>query len=112
MATDTQQKESTINYMFLCDNTQTEKVWEKSETTRAEPPGKMWNGYRESLLICIFVVFAAYYAWLMILNYIITRRDYIGNGKQQWIILQQITVRTNVTSFLFVLLRQLSFPQR
>ena len=26
MATDTQQKESTINYMFLCDNTQTEKV--------------------------------------------------------------------------------------
>ena len=26
MATDTQQKESSINYMFLCDNTQTEKV--------------------------------------------------------------------------------------
>ena len=38
MATDTQQKESTINYMFLCDNTQTEKVWKKSETKRAEPP--------------------------------------------------------------------------
>ena len=37
MATDTQQKESTINYMFLCDNTQPDKVWEKSETTRAEP---------------------------------------------------------------------------
>ena len=26
VATDTQQKESTINYTFLCDNTQTEKV--------------------------------------------------------------------------------------
>ena len=26
MATNTQQTESTINYMFLCDNTQTEKV--------------------------------------------------------------------------------------
>ena len=38
MATDTQQKESTIIYMFLCDNTQTEKIIEKSETTRAEPP--------------------------------------------------------------------------
>ena len=25
--------------MFLCDNTQTEKVWEKSETTRAETDG-------------------------------------------------------------------------
>ena len=39
--------------MFLCDNTQTEKVWEKNLRLRVPNPlCKMWNGYRELLLKC------------------------------------------------------------